>query len=364
MTTGGSSFQRKVKGKIPEIQGVTPSIYTSQLLASTGVSDLDDLIGGGIAVGTVILVEEDLSGNYSRLLLKYFLSAGLADKHSLLVTDSSPDGKLITSSLPAYDCKDNVENINRTEEAETMKIAWRYQNQNNTKSSNLGTSQRRHTFNLLKTIPVEQIEKSDVKTSLIEPYCENDSWKQSSYYKLLKDIETKVKAGGFHIDPNVQMEHRNILRLGIQSLGSSLWGDLEQTANRDLATFLFCLRGILRSCFGIAFLTVPSHVLSLRKVRHKVLSLSDYFVSVQSFEGDEKVNVLYKDYHGMIDIHKVQSLGSLAPPHNLIQGPAQLVFKSKRTKFVIEKFHLPPDLSENVSRDNKDKTIKSKDIDF
>ena len=51
---------------------------------------------------------------------------------------------------------------------------------------------------------------------------------------------------------------------------------------------------------------------SLNKVRHKVLSLSDYFVSVQSFEGDEKVNILYKDYHGLLDILKVQSLGSLA----------------------------------------------------
>ena len=53
---------------------------------------------------------------------------------------------------------------------------------------------------------------------------------------------------------------------------------------------------------------------SLNKVRHKVLSLSDYLVSVQSFEGDEKVNILYKDYHGLLDILKVQSLGSLAPP--------------------------------------------------
>ena len=57
---------------------------------------------------------------------------------------------------------------------------------------------------------------------------------------------------------------------------------------------------------------------SLNKVRHKVLSLSDYFVSVQSFEGDEKVNILYKEYHGLLDILKVQSLGSLAPPSQLI----------------------------------------------
>ena len=73
---------------------------------------------------------------------------------------------------------------------------------------------------------------------------------------------------------------------------------------------------------------------------------------------------MYKDYHGLLTIHRLPSLGSLAPPAQLIQDPSQLVFKSKRTKFVIEKFHLPPDLSENVSRDSKDSTLKKANIDF
>lgn len=215
-------------------------------------------------MGTVIVVEEDLSGNYSRLLLKYFLSAGLADSHSLLVTNSSPDGKVVTSSLPMFTCKEEVEKENLTETgaAETMKIAWRYQNQNTTKSSNLGTSQRaRHSFNLLKTIPPEMVKNSDVQICDIEPPENDDSWRNSSYHKLIKDIESKVQTGGFNIDPNVPKEHKNILRLGIQSLGCSNWGELQETAGRNLGTFLLCLRSILRSCFGIAFLTVPSHVL-------------------------------------------------------------------------------------------------------
>merc|ERR1711953_206721 len=162
MTSGGSSFQRKIKSKWADIPGVNPSIYTNQLLTSSGVPDLDDLIGGGLAVGSVILLEEDLSGNYSRLMLKYFLSEGLLHKHHLLVTDSSPDGKLITSSLPMFDSKEVVDK-EASSESDTMKIAWRYQSQNSTKLSNLGTSQRsRHTFNLLKTVPGDLIEKSDV----------------------------------------------------------------------------------------------------------------------------------------------------------------------------------------------------------
>ena len=215
-------------------------------------------------MGTVIVVEEDLSGNYSRLLLKYFLSAGLADNHSLLVTNSSPDGKVVTSSLPMFNCKEEgeKENLTETGAAETMKIAWRYQNQNTTKSSNLGTSQRtRHSFNLLKTIPPEMVKNSDVQICDIEPPENDDSWRNSSYHKLIKEIESKVQLGGFNIDPNVPKEHKTILRLGIQSLGCSNWGELQETAERNLGTFLLCLRSILRSCFGIAFLTVPSHVL-------------------------------------------------------------------------------------------------------
>ena len=233
-------------------------------------------------MGTVIVVEEDLSGNYSRLLLKYFLSAGLADNHSLLVTNSSPDGKVVTSSLPMFNCKEEgeKENLTETGAAETMKIAWRYQNQNTTKSSNLGTSQRtRHSFNLLKTIPPEMVKNSDVQICDIEPPENDDSWRNSSYHKLIKEIESKVQLGGFNIDPNVPKEHKNILRLGIQSLGCSNWGELQETAERNLGTFLLCLRSILRSCFGIAFLTVPSHV--LRQVQREK-ELTKYFLEITS----------------------------------------------------------------------------------
>ena len=233
-------------------------------------------------MGTVIVVEEDLSGNYSRLLLKYFLSAGLADNHSLLVTNSSPDGKVVTSSLPMFNCKEEgeKENLTETGAAETMKIAWRYQNQNTTKSSNLGTSQRtRHSFNLLKTIPPEMLKNSDVQICDIEPPENDDSWRNSSYHKLIKEIESKVQSGGFNIDPNVPKEHKNILRLGIQSLGCSNWGELQETAERNLGTFLLCLRSILRSCFGIAFLTVPSHV--LRQVQRE-RELTKYFLEITS----------------------------------------------------------------------------------
>jgi len=366
-SSGPSSFQRKIKPKLPEIPGVSPSIYTNHLLASSGVPDLDVLLGGGLAIGTVLVLEEDLSGNYSKLLLKYFLAEGLVHNHSLLVTNSGVDGKPIVQNLPSFDIKSSVEDESAsTTEDDKMKIAWRYQNQNSTKNFNSSVSNG-HTFNLLKTVPNEVIEKCDIKVCDLEDLLDIEAdervWKNTAYCKLIQDIHEKVKSGGFLIDPAVKAEYKNILRIGGQSLGSLLWGDL-QYSSRNMCTFLLSLRAIMRSCFGVAVITIPSNVLNVSDTREKVLACSDYVVQLESFEGEGVVNQVYKDYHGLLYINKIPCLGALAPPNHLIQDPSQLVFKSKRTKFVIEKFHLPPDLSENVARDQKDKSIKSKDLDF
>ena len=110
---------------------------------------------------------------------------------------------------------------------------------------------------MLKTVPSEVLEKCDIKTCDIEGDSDDDQWRNSSYCKVIKQIEEKIKSGGFLIDPNVPGEHTNILRIGIQSLGLSLWGDL-QHQQKHLPMFLYCLRSLLRSCFGVAVITIPS----------------------------------------------------------------------------------------------------------
>jgi len=363
-----SSFQRKIKPKLPEIPGVCPSIYTNHLLASTGVPDLDTLLGGGLAVGTVTVLEEDLSGNYSKLLLKYFLSEGLVHKHSLFVTNSGLVGKQIVQNLPSFDLKvseDETANVVGNE-ADKMKIAWRYQNQSNTKETKNNSVFNTHAFNMLKTVPSEVIDQSDITVFDLEDSLDDGkmTWKNTNYCKLLKDIHNKIKDSGFLIDPKAKPDHKNILRIGVLSLGSLLWGDLKDLS-KNLCTFLVSLRAIMRSCFGVAVITIPSNILNTPGIGDKILICSDYVVQLESFEGDEVINQVYKDYHGLLYINKIPCLGALAPPNHLIQDPSQLVFKSRRTKFVIEKFHLPPDLSENVARDQKDKSAKtSKSVDF
>ena len=85
-----SRFQKKSAPKIPSIPGTRASLFNYQLLTSTGVPGLDHLLGGGLPVGTVALLQdiphqtfEDSGQNYSQLLVQYFLAEGFFHGHKL-----------------------------------------------------------------------------------------------------------------------------------------------------------------------------------------------------------------------------------------------------------------------------------------
>jgi hypothetical protein len=59
---GGSSFVKRgadkaAKPRLPP--GTRPSLHNNTLLVSSGVPSLDSLLGGGIAVGTVVLIGQN-----------------------------------------------------------------------------------------------------------------------------------------------------------------------------------------------------------------------------------------------------------------------------------------------------------------
>jgi len=353
-----SSFQRKTRGKLPSIPGVVPSIYSQHLISSTGTPDLDVLLGGGLPIGTVLLVQEDFSGNYAKLLLKYFLAEGVVHGHHIHATSLNNDPLSIVNSLPSFELKSHAGSENSKANDEQMKIAWRYQNLPQDGARDGGA---RHTFNLLKSIPSDIIAKGGVTTCGAETLVDDE---KNSYSKLIENLHETAVKGGFIIDPNVKKEQNNLLRIGIQSLGNILWGDANNQI-KQLSVFLLSLKALLRSCFGLAVISVPRHICSNELINNRLVACSDYVIDLESFESNPSVHAVFKDYHGLLHINKLPSLASLAPPHHLIRDPSQLVFKSKRTKFLIEKFHLPPDLSETVSRDQKDTKVKSaKNIEF
>lgn len=357
-----SSFQKKVKSSEIVIPGCLPSLYTHHLLTSTGIPDLDDLLGGGLPVGSLLLIEEDWAGSYAKLVLKYFLAEGVYHRHSLHLTSLLQDPSAMLQNLPSFTAADEDEEIKQSKDSSSssedkLKIAWRYQNIGAGSEGSKTSSKRSHSFNLLKAVESERLAECDIVACDLE---EQDGSNQPKSVQLLRKLQKYCEEKGFLVDKQNKTGKKNILRIGVQSLGDILWQETEQ----QVLTFLLALKSLLRNCFGVALITLPPNLHENQDLRDKLESCGDIVVRLSSFDSEWSVNPAYKDYHGILSVERISCLGVLTPPLHLVCSNNEMVFKSRRNKFLIESFHLPPDLSEVASRDSKDPKLKKKIPDF
>ncbi|XP_028299133.1 elongator complex protein 4 [Gouania willdenowi] len=360
-----TSFQKKTRSRLIAIPGTRPSVQNGQLLVSTGVTSLDYLLGGGLAVGTVLLIEEDLYDSYSRMILKYFLAEGVVCRHELFVAAAQDNPNDILQELPAPILDDvafpkPVEqprlSCEPQDSLDAMKIAWRYQNLPKVQSALASSSRFGHYYDVSKTMEPEIRQAAKCHCFYFPDHPTQSSTTHSpmlqSYSALLKSLQEVIHREGFFIAAPMS-KSRNILRVGLHSLGSVLWGDdlscHDSPRHRHaLTTFLYGLRALLRSSLSVAVVTIPSRLIQDSSLMGSITQLCDYAIALESFKGSEReTNPLYKDYHGLLHVHQVPHLNCLAsqlPDHK------DLAFKLKRKQFTIERLHLPPDLSETVSR--------------
>ncbi|KAL1506821.1 hypothetical protein ABEB36_006111 [Hypothenemus hampei] len=357
------------------LPGTILSTHNGRLLISSGVTSLDSLLGtyitislqfpfklgtyiisgGGIPVGSVVLVEEDFRGLHSKVLLKYFLAEGLISKHSVLIASQDVNPYIIVKELPAViETDPEPDNINKGPTvSDKMKIAFRYQNL----LSNDDLSKTRniaHHFDLSKNISLGDIENLDINYwtgQRIETGL--NTFINPAYNDLLKSIKNKIKDGKFFLKDNP--EKKTVLRIGIHSLGSPMWLPCKKSTysikdnSQDLHKFLFCLRTLIRSAHAVAFVTIPSYLYDEESL-DRCIHCSDVAIKLQSFSGtDLEHNQSLKDYQGFFYLTKLGAINSLISKH---PGSIEFVFKLKRKKFLIDVLHLPPDIGDNLYQRN------------
>ncbi|MXQ92258.1 hypothetical protein E5288_WYG020426 [Bos mutus] len=313
-TNNVTSFQRRGPrasgadsgcSRLVSIAGTRPSVRNGQLLVSTGLPALDQLLV------------------YKRISIVY------AKLPAPLIDDSYKK-----------ECDEDVCS-HKMEPDIKMKIAWRYQLL--PKMEAISSSRFGHYYDISKRIPQELIETSKwhgffLPEKISSAFNVESCSLTPGYMKLLQFIQNIIYKEGFD-GSNPQKKQKNILRIGIQNLGSPLWGDdICCTENCDtshsLTKFLYILRGLLRTSLSACIITMPTHLIQNKAVIARVTNLSDTVVGLESFIGSEKeTNPLYKDYHGLIHIRQIPRLNNLIYD---ISDVKDLAFKLKKKLFTIE----------------------------
>ncbi|XP_065539337.1 elongator complex protein 4 isoform X3 [Lathamus discolor] len=297
-----------------------------------------------------LLSEEDKYGLYSNLLFKYFLAEGVVCGHDLFVASAKEHPDNILKELPAPLLDEQRNEFGEEATAvksegfqDSMKIAWRYQNLPKMEASPTTSTKFGHYYDISKTMSPELFQSIKwhsfyLPEELSLPPTVKTCDMNSAYGRLLLSIQRVIYQEGFDgSDP--QKKQKNILRIGIQSLGSLLWGDdiccsdtPEDT--HSLTKFLYVLRGLLRKSLSACIITIPTHLIENKAIMERVTNLSDTVVGLESFIGSEReTNPLYKDYHGLVHVHQIPRLNSLICD---VSDTKDLAFRLKRKLFTIE----------------------------
>ncbi|KAJ3279450.1 Elongator subunit elp4 [Borealophlyctis nickersoniae] len=403
-----SSFKRRIPTQTSTLPPATRiSAHNGQVLVSTGVPSLDDVLGGGIPVGSLLLLKEDRYTGYAHLLLKYFVTQGIVSGHAVCLAsaDENPeetvrglmgvvegtaaagaeeeaeeDGEDLGAQLGGAASRRMLGALRRPGlEEDRMKIAWRYEGLPRF-SSTLSRGAAPgvvpglkkggdtapqipycNVFDLTKRISPSILDSASNRLALLDLSTCTAEGEEGVYAQLLEQVKGLIDEGGFKLSSPVSSTGtRGFLRIAIHSIGSPFWGQgASKAASHALCKFFHGLRALLRDSFAVCVLTMPAHMygdfhgLHSNPIVRRIEHMCDAVIEIESFAGSPKpVNPLYtSDYHGLFHPRRLPRIGSLVQSSRVPEIElGSLGFKVRRKRFSVETFHLPPEVEDTTAR--------------
>ncbi|WWD16372.1 hypothetical protein CI109_100798 [Kwoniella shandongensis] len=365
------SFTRRVPSTTlapPPGTHPSPSLSTLPLLP-TGLPSLDDLLGGGLPLGSTFLVlAPDNHSAWSRLISRYWISQGLiSGQGSIVVSDQGREvvegcmwvekGASGTGDGSESEAEGGEGGPGGMGEEEGRRIAWRYEKMGKYKTTVGGNGSQ---LSLTTTIPPSVL--SSIHTSGQQSYIPLDSSESeaesssSSSSRRSNKFDTALK--GIY-EKLANADQRRATRLTIPELGGLDWGD--DVEIEEIHRFLHGLRGIIRTKSASAIITVPPSLIAGPKGEEIVKRLAwcvDGCIELRGFADDPTLPPLFPTTHGLLTLHSYPTSHTLLPStlkHSTLLGLSQserqgsggggagennLGFKLKRKRFVVETVHL------------------------
>ncbi|OQS07453.1 elongator complex protein [Thraustotheca clavata] len=316
-----SSFRRATSASVPspvQLRG-TKAFINNQSLISSGLREMDTLLGGGLLLGSLSVIESSCFGSYCADVLRYFAAEGLASQH-VVAADS-----VVMDSLP-LELSIAQKQVKAQMQSSKLTIAWQYEKYNDTNTTS--SSRFCHSFDLSKAMATE-----------MKKACHEITYNPSMVYR---DVYCQILA---LINANTD----SVVRIALSDVGAPvIYGDVTEV--RPLLQFLRAIKGLLHlhRTRLVCMMSVPLYLLpnaAVAQIRH----ISDYDFEVSSFLGDmQQVPAELQEFTGLFCVHKLARMHSLTC-HSLDQ--VKLGIKRERRKLKLEHLHLPPEGSRSQKQE-------------
>lgn len=329
-----SSFSRN----IPAVSALQlPGIKcgpNGTFFVSSGIPDLDKILGGGFPLGSLVMIMEDAEAPHHMLLLRNFMSQGLVQNQPLLYASPATDPRGFLGTLPCpSSSKDDKSRNHDTEQEKGLRIAWQYkkyfsENQKNIDDHKDSNQEFCNDFDLRK--PLEKHFYSGQRVDCV-------SIKDSPNLATLHDRCATFLAQFPRNDGSFSC----MGRIAIQSLCAPQC-ELSKM-DWDMLSFIRSLKSMLRSANAVAIITFPSSLLSpsfCKRWQH----MADVLLSVKAIPDEDKelgkLLTGYQDMVGFLNVHKIARINTQVPM--ILEATTFSIKLHKRRFLVLECLNQAP----------------------
>ncbi|KAM7523841.1 hypothetical protein LguiA_013743 [Lonicera macranthoides] len=307
----------------------------STLFVSSGIPDLDKILGGGFALGSLVMVMEDTEAPHHMLLLRNFMSQGLVHNQPLLYASPSRDPRTFLGTLPnPASSKDDKSHNRDTEQEKALRIAWQYkkyfgEHQQNSDGLRDGKQlEYCNDFDLRKPLERHFLTGQLIDCISLQDCANLTTFRDrcSTFLSQLPRYDGKISCAG---------------RIAIQSFCAPQceFSSMEW----EMLSLIRSLKSMVRSSNAVAVITFPSSVVSpsfSKRCQH----LADTLLSVKAIPDEDKelATLLtgYQDMVGLLNIHKVARLNTQVPA--ILEATTFSMKLRKRRLLVLECINQAP----------------------
>ncbi|CAM6067671.1 unnamed protein product [Sphagnum tenellum] len=331
--TGGAG------GGYVQAVGAKPGCHGVSLVSS-GLDDLDHIlplrnplsliVGGGIPVGGLVMVMEDIEAPHHMPLLRFFMAQGLVHSQPLFFATPLPSPQAFLGTLPAIASRSSGAASDNTKEGD-LRIAWQYRRFLNEQQA---LEERRYRYEFCNDFDLRKpAERSLFTGATIK--CE--SLARGAHLDSLLDhcrvfISNLARYTG---------EGQLVGRLAFQSLCAPQC--MQSCTDWEMLRFLQSLKSLLRVSNAVALITFPATLLT-PSMAIRWQHLADILISVEAVLDDNKemAGMLtdYPDILGFLRIHKLASINTQVP--TIPEAAMHAMKVVRRKKLVLERLLFAP----------------------